>query len=280
MSYGPNPWQQAHWDWRAAGNFMCGGAGTGLLVFTAISGVQGLAATLLVLAGLGLVGLGLLCVWLEIGRPWRALNVFRKPGASWMSREALVSLLLFPLGLGLAAGLRTWAAPVLFVALGFVYCQARMVQAGKGIPAWREPLTVPLIVATGLAEGAGLFWLGNAWQPVGGAALGLLFVALLLARWVVWRIWRGRVAKIAAAPALAAIDRTGRSLQWLGSAVPLAFTALAFSGAAGSWSPILLGAAGLLAAGTGALFKFTLITRASYNQGFSLERFPVRGVAR
>ncbi len=280
MSYGPNPWQQAHWDWRAAGNFMCGGAGTGVLVFTAVSGVQGLAATLLVLAGLGLVGLGLLCVWLEIGRPWRALNVFRKPGASWMSREALVSLLLFPLGLGLALGLRTWAVPVLFVALGYLYCQARMVQAAKGIPAWREPLTVPLMMLTGLTEGAGLYWLGNAWQPVGGAMLGLLFVALLLARWVAWRIWRGRVAKVAAAPALAAIDHAGRSLQWLGSVVPLVLTVLAFSGVAGSASPILLGAAGLLAAGTGALFKFTLITRASYNQGFSLERFPVRGVAR
>jgi phenylacetyl-CoA:acceptor oxidoreductase subunit 2 len=280
MSYGPNPWQQAHWDWRAAGNFMCGGAGTGLLVFTAISGVQGLAATLLVLAGLGLIGLGLLCVWLEIGRPWRALNVFRKPGTSWMSREALVSLLLFPLGLGLALGLRTWAAPVVFVALGFVYCQARMVQAGKGIPAWREPLTVPLVVVTGLTEGAGLFWLGSVAQPVGGAMLGVLFCALLLARWLLWRAWRRRVAAVAAAQALAAIDRAGRSLQWLGSAVSLMLTVLAFSGVAGSASPIVLGAAGLLAAGTGAVFKFTLITRASYNQGFSLERFPVRGVAR
>ncbi|MEO8653291.1 MAG: DmsC/YnfH family molybdoenzyme membrane anchor subunit [Ramlibacter sp.] len=280
MSYGPNPWQQAHWDWRAAGNFIGGGAGTGLLVFTVLSRPQGMTATLLVLAGLVLVGLGLLCVWLEIGRPLRALNVFRKPGASWMSREATVSLLLFPLGLGLALGLRSWAAPVLFVALGYLYCQARMVQAGKGIPAWREPLTVPLMMLTGLAEGAGLYWLGASGQPVAGAALGLLFAVLLLARWVAWRIWRGRVARVAAAPALAAIDRAGRSLQWLGSAVPLVLTVLAFSGAAGSWSPILLGAGGALAALTGAQFKFTLITRASYNQGFALARLPVRGVAR
>lgn len=280
MSYGPNPWQQAHWDWRAAGNFMCGGAGTGLLVFTAVSGVQGLAATLLVLAGLGLVGLGLLCVWLEIGRPWRALNVFRKPGASWMSREALVSLLLFPLGLGLALGVRAWAAPVVFVALGFVYCQARMVQAGKGIPAWRERLTVPLIVITGLTEGAGLFWLGSVGRPVGGAMLGVLFCALLAVRWVLWRAWRARVARVAAAPALAAIDRAGRHLQWLGSALPLALTVIAFTGAAASWSPLLLAAAGVLAAATGMQFKFTLITRASYNQGFALARLPVRGVAR
>ncbi|HKB55298.1 MAG TPA: hypothetical protein VKD22_14975, partial [Ramlibacter sp.] len=76
MSYGPNPWQQAHWDWRAAGNFMCGGAGSGLIVFTVLSGTAGLAQVLLLLAGMGLVGLGLLCVWLEIGRPLRALNVF------------------------------------------------------------------------------------------------------------------------------------------------------------------------------------------------------------
>ena len=280
MSYGPNPWQQAHWDWRAAGNFMCGGAGTGLLVFTAVAGVQGLAATLLVLAGLGLVGLGLLCVWLEIGRPLRALNVFRKPGASWMSREAIVSLLLFPLGLGLALGLRAWAAPVVFVALGFVYCQARMVQAAKGIPAWREPLTVPLVVVTGLAEGAGLFWLGNAAQPVGGVMLGMSFCALLAVRWVLWRSWRRRVAPTMATPALAAIDKAGSKLQWLGSALPLVLTVTAFTGAAGSWSPWLLAVAGLLAAATGALFKFTLITRASYNQGFTLARLPVRGVAR
>ena len=25
--FGPNPWQQTSWDWRAAGNFICGGAG-------------------------------------------------------------------------------------------------------------------------------------------------------------------------------------------------------------------------------------------------------------
>jgi phenylacetyl-CoA:acceptor oxidoreductase subunit 2 len=242
--------------------------------------VQGLFGTLLVLAGLGLVGLGLLCVWLEIGRPLRALNVFRKPGASWMSREALVSLLLFPLGLGLALGLGSLAVPLLFVALGYMYCQARMVQAGKGVPAWREPLIVPLMIATALAEGAGLYWLGNAGQPVADAMLGLLFAVLLPARWLLWRTWRARVAKVAAGPALAAIDRAGRRLLWLGSTVPFALTVLAFAGVAGSWSPILLAAGGALAALAGLQFKLTLITRASYNQGFALARLPVRGVPR
>ena len=73
MSFGPAPWQQKSWDWRAAGNFICGGAGSGLIVFTVAAGAHGLALSMLMLGGLALVGDGLLCVWLEIGRPLRAL---------------------------------------------------------------------------------------------------------------------------------------------------------------------------------------------------------------
>jgi phenylacetyl-CoA:acceptor oxidoreductase subunit 2 len=280
-SYGPNPWQQAHWDWRAAGNFMCGGAGGGLVAFTVVAGTPRPVATLLLLAGLGLVGLGLLCVWLEIGRPLRALNVFLNPRTSWMTREALVSLVLFGLGLGLVAGFEAWGPPVVLAALGFMYCQARIVQAARGIPAWREPLTVPLLIVTGLAEGAGLFWLATAWQGRAGAMLAALFGALVLARWLLWRAWRSRVAACAAPKALAVIDRNGRSLQWLGGAASLALIALPATGlVGGAWAAALLALAGVLVAATGLLFKFTLITRASFNQGFALQRLPVRGVPR
>ncbi|MCM2252882.1 MAG: dimethyl sulfoxide reductase anchor subunit [Ramlibacter sp.] len=280
MSYGPNPWQQAHWDWRAAGNFICGGAGSGLVVFTLLSDAPRLPATLLLLAGLALVGLGLLCVWFEIGRPLRALNVFFNPHTSWMSREALVSLVLFGLGLGLAAGVQSWGVPAVVAALAFMYCQGRIVQASRGIPAWREPLTVPLFMATGLAEGAGLFWVATAWQGRTGALLPALFGAVVLARWLLWRAWRRRIAPVAAPKALAWIDRSGRKLQWLGSAAALALAAPAAAGLAGGWAAPLLALAGLLVAATGIHFKFTLITRASFNQGFALSRLPVRGVPR
>ena len=40
---GPEPWQQRSWDWRAAGNFIGGGVGTGLIVFAALSGAGGSA---------------------------------------------------------------------------------------------------------------------------------------------------------------------------------------------------------------------------------------------
>jgi phenylacetyl-CoA:acceptor oxidoreductase subunit 2 len=99
MSYGPNPWQQTNWDWRAAGNFVCGGAGGGLIVFAALSGAQGLALTVLLLGGMALVGTGLLCVWLELGRPLRALHVFFNPRTSWMTREAFAATLLIPVSL-------------------------------------------------------------------------------------------------------------------------------------------------------------------------------------
>ena len=279
MSYGPNPWQQAHWDWRAAGNFICGGAGAGLVIFTVLSGLQGLAATLAILAGLGLVGLGLLCVWLEIGRPLRALNVFINLRTSWMSREALVSVFLFALGLGLAAGVKSWVAPVVIAAVTFIYCQARIVQAARGIPAWREPLTVPLLITTGLAEGAGLFWLAAAWQSAGGTLLASMFGLLVLVRWGLWRAWRRRVASVSAPRALAQIHRTGPALQWIGTLLPLILAVVAATGLIpAAWTPVLLAAAGLGVAVTGAWFKFTLITRAAFNQGFALARLPVRGV--
>ena len=38
MSFGPKPWHQQSWDARAAANFMAGGAGSGLIFFTALAG--------------------------------------------------------------------------------------------------------------------------------------------------------------------------------------------------------------------------------------------------
>ena len=92
MSFGPDPWRQTQWDGRAALNFVAGGAGAGLLVAAALagSGATGSAGgagdaggSWPWLAGAALVMLGLFSVWLEIGRPWRALNVFRAPRRSW-----------------------------------------------------------------------------------------------------------------------------------------------------------------------------------------------------
>jgi phenylacetyl-CoA:acceptor oxidoreductase subunit 2 len=134
-----SPRQQRNWDWRAAANFIAGGAGGGLLLFNALVSVEPGLIRAAILLGLMLIGGGLTCVWFEIGRPWRALNVYRHFGTSWMTREAFVALVLFPVG---ALALLT-LQPLLvmlsgILGLAFLYSQARILAANKGIPAWRQ----------------------------------------------------------------------------------------------------------------------------------------------
>ncbi|HET8748099.1 MAG TPA: DmsC/YnfH family molybdoenzyme membrane anchor subunit [Ramlibacter sp.] len=270
---------QPHWDWRAAGNFVCGGAGSGLAFFGAVCATEVLRVPL-VLAGMGLVGLGLFFVWLEIGRPLRAPNVLVHLRTSWMSREALAAVVLFALGLGLVLGMHWRAWPTALTALVFLYCQARILGAARGIPAWRHPLTVPLLVLTGLTEGLALLWLLGAWARP-SLLLALPLAALVLARAGLWRLWRVRLGQDAPLPALRAIDAQAPVLLWAGTAAPLAALALAaLTGSLPLLQATLLAAAGLLAAFAGGWFKFTLVTRTGYQQGFSLPRMPVRGVPR
>ncbi|MCA0239579.1 MAG: phenylacetyl-CoA:acceptor oxidoreductase [Proteobacteria bacterium] len=276
MNRHADPRQQRHWDARAAGNFIGGGAGCGLLLFTTLAGAQGSLRQGLVAAALLLVAAGLLCVWAEIGRPWRALNVFLHPQTSWMSREAALAPPL------LACGAAALAWPVLqplaaLLAAAFLYCQARILQAAHGIPAWREPLTVPLLVATGVTEGAGLYWLAAPAWGAGSMAAWIAFGALLALRFAIGARWYRRLAGNLPAAALRAVDRAGHGYN-AGSLLPLALVAVVL---AAPLSPPLQGLlqalAGGLAAAGGMLFKFMLVTRAGFKQGFALPHLPVRG---
>jgi len=275
MSFGPNPRQQTQWDWRAAGNFMGGGAGSGLVMITALSGVQGVGAAVLLLAGLALIGLGLACVWAELGRPLRAMNVFANPRTSWMTREAIAATLLMPVGF--AAAYCTWTGTLNIVwlaallALAFIYCQSRMLQGARGIVAWREPMSVQLLLATSLAEGAGLFLLARPWH--GSSLAALLLTVLVLARAGLWLLYRQRLAGRLAPRAKTALGRAGRVLLIGGTLLPLALVVASYA-VAGQALVVL---AGLLAALAGSYMKLVLVTRAGYNQGFVLEQVPVRG---
>lgn len=276
MSYGPNPWQQLHWDARAAVNFMTGGAGSGLIVFSALAGGP-LWAWLI---GAALIAAGLLSVAMEIGRPLRSLNVYINPRTSWMSREAIAALVLFAGVAGVWFGVPMAPALAALAALVFVYCQGQMLRRAKGIQAWREPRIVPLVIATGLAEGGGL-WLVTA----GGDANWLVWAllgALLLARWALWRAWRARLAK-APRRALEQIDRAGsRFLAGTLLALAAVLPALVAPATAlgGVLLPLAAWLAGLFALAGGWWFKFTLITRAAFNQGFAIPHLPVRGARR
>lgn len=149
---------QKHWDVRAALNFMLGGSGAGLMIWTALLEV---GSPYPVALSLALVGAGLLSVWLEIGRKLRAAHVFFNPFTSWMTRESFAALALFILG-GAALVYPELRIGAAIMAGAFLYSQARILRAAKGIPAWRTPLVVPLIVLSGLAEGAALLLLFDA----------------------------------------------------------------------------------------------------------------------
>jgi phenylacetyl-CoA:acceptor oxidoreductase subunit 2 len=184
--------------------------------------------------------------------------VLFNPYTSWMARESFAALLLFPLALGSILTLRLIPAAAL-AALVFLWCQARILRASRGIPAWRTPRIVPLVMSTGLAEGAGLA-LFFAQEPLLLTAFSLA-VAARAAAWLYY----------AAATRNAMLVPAGKNLLVLGTAGALACAV------GGLYSTPLAWLAASAAVGTGWWLKFTLVTRASAYQGFSLPHLPVRG---
>jgi phenylacetyl-CoA:acceptor oxidoreductase subunit 2 len=121
---------QQSWDARAAADFVAGGAGDGLVVFAALAG----GSRWTFLLGAALVALGIASVALEIGRPLRALHVYRNPHTSRMSGEAIVALLLFGCVAAARPGVPLAGGAAGLAALAFVYCQGRMLQPPAGLP--------------------------------------------------------------------------------------------------------------------------------------------------
>jgi phenylacetyl-CoA:acceptor oxidoreductase subunit 2 len=272
------PRQQRQWDWRAAANFVAGGAGGGLLICAAAVSFSATDVRSLVLFALALIAAGLTCVWFEIGRPWRALNVYRHFRTSWMTREATVAPLLFTCGaLALLTGR---GSLILFTGLlgaAFLYSQARMLAADKGIPAWRHPLCLPVVVATGLAEGAGFLTAASPLLlPNSFAGVATALIALLALRAVLWKRYLfGLKADGAPERCLRSLEAIDLRLVILGHVLPAVLAAAAALGVPGAGTWMI--AAGLLSVAGGWMLKYTLVTRAAFTQGFALKHLPVRG---
>lgn len=288
LSGSGTPRLQQNWDARAACNFIGGGSGTGLLLTAAVAFASGWNYFLAGALAIALIGFGLSMVWLEIGRPLRALNVFFHPQTSWMTREALLALPLLTLG-ALAVLLdqpfvflpfqahmpvAVLAATAAILGLAFLYCQARILHASKGVPAWSEPALQPLIVITGVAEGLGLLLFLTALAappPVWAVPAAIIAV---LARAGAWDYYRQRLKTRAPAPAVAALDRISVPVHLLGHALPAALLVcvLLFPS-----THALAAVAGLALAAVGAWIKFAVVTRAAFTQGFSIPFAPIRG---
>jgi phenylacetyl-CoA:acceptor oxidoreductase subunit 1 len=277
---GVEPWHQQHWDWKAAGNFICGGAGTGLFTFATIASLRHGAQFSLVWIALALVALGLFFVLLKIGRPLRFIYVLRQPQRSWMSREAWIAAAFFPL-----AALAGWyetpplMIPAAILGLLFLFSQAMILKESKGIPAWRMPLIVPLMIATGMAEGCGLLLVATAFLPSLRPMTELTAVIIVILGALRGWTWRSYIIAlfIDGAPkrTLEVLHAFGSWFFIFGLAAP--FVLIVLSLLAPQFAFLLFPLAGGCVAAAGGALKFVLVTRAGYNQGFALPHTPVRG---
>ncbi len=277
--------RQTFWDARAAMNFTFGGMASGLIVAAFVAWLAGLlpersALSAAFVAGAVFMAFGLFCVFLEIGRKLRFLHALRRPGSSWMTREIYAAALLYPAILA-DVFLGGAALPVLVAAAAaaFLYCQARILHAAKGIPSWRVPLIPPMLVASGLLEGCALLAAGAAIGGLAAAVAPLAGAVVLLAAGnaALWYLYRARAVDYGIG-ALARRDLASASpfVVGLGHAAPivLCLASLAVDPPAAAW---LAAAGGISAFLGGVLWKFAVITRACHEQGFALPAVPQRG---
>lgn len=273
-----SPRQQRNWDWRAAANFIAGGAGGGLLLWSALASPDLTTARAAILLGLVLIGSGLTCVWFEIGRPWRALNVYRHIQTSWMTREAVVALFVFAAG-GWAVLLPHAFTLALAGALGlaFLYSQARILAANKGIPAWRNPASIPLMVATGLVEGCGfLMCVVGVSAAAFNSGLLLIFIALVALRAWFWTKYLATLATEGAPDgAMSVLNGIRTPFVVLGHLAPVLVAVASLAGMLGQGALHFI--AGTLAVAGGWLLKYTLVRKAAFTQGLALMHLPRRG---
>ncbi len=282
--------RQTFWDARAAMNFIMGGMASGLMVAACTAWLAGIVAdvpmllAVYVAAGV-FMAIGLFFVLLEIGRKARFLRVLLRPQSSWMTRETYAVATIYPaLLLDLFLPHPALHALIALSAAVFLYCQAKILYAGKGIPAWRAPLIPAMLVATGLFEGVGLLAaflavIGTGGLPAGSVVpVGIAIVVLAGLNAALWRRYRSTAASVGIGP-LARADLAAASPFVIGvghvAPILLCLVALVLAGPATAFW--LAAAAGVTAFAGGAVWKFTLITRACHQQGFAIPAMPRRG---
>lgn len=168
------------------------GAGLGLLVLLVLVDLATGAfdaGTVLVIgvAAMALVTAGLVSSTFHLANPrnaWRAMSQFRR---SWLSREGVFALLLYPAALAyLASAAFGWGGAVhvlaglatLVLAWATLFCTGMIYACLKTIPRWHSPLVPLNYVLLGHFSGA-LLLLAFA-APRGVPAGGLAMLALLL----------------------------------------------------------------------------------------------------
>ena len=172
------------------------GAGLGLLVWLVLLNSTGFAGGIptesfiqILATGLGLTTAGLISSTLHLANPrnaWRAFSQFR---TSWLSREGVLAVALYPVAIlygllvtmGSAGALSAGVGLLLaLLALGVLYCTGMIYACLKTVPRWHTQLVPAAYVLLGLYSGAliGLPFIACADSPVAPPAT---FALVLLA---------------------------------------------------------------------------------------------------
>ena len=158
--------KQSTWGRPALANFILGGTAASfyLIRFILIKfqlGQQELlhSFSTLILSPF-LVGLGLLCVAAEAGRPSRSRYMLRRLGRSWMSLEAVTAVLFIIVVIAKFFVSNTFLElGAVLAASGLLFSQGMLAYKASAVTAWNVPSVSLVFVTSSLATGAGLLLL-------------------------------------------------------------------------------------------------------------------------
>jgi DMSO reductase anchor subunit len=158
-----SPTRQKSWGLFPVALFCIVGMGTGLYLINSIlivvsGGLNnfykqpfqfGVIACATIVCGFALIVF-------DVGRPRRAISVLFGLKRAWISRE-IVSLLLFLscVILDHLSGFVHWRFLSIAAALMLLFSQGSIIFQCQGISAWKNPLTIPLFISSGLLSGFG-----------------------------------------------------------------------------------------------------------------------------
>jgi DMSO reductase anchor subunit len=184
------------------------GAGFGLLMWLTLAALlHGQAsdwrfAAIACATAVILIGFGLMASTFHLGRPERAWRAFTQWRSSWLSREALAALAVFPLAIafallwaGLVASPRLLslaALGTLLMCMASLYCTAKIYSSLSTIRQWHHPLVDAGYFLWALATGSVLLVVLSTAFGVNAPALGRIsaffLVSVALCKWSYWRM--------------------------------------------------------------------------------------------
>lgn len=175
---------QTGWGFPIALYFFFSGTGASLFLLSLL-----VHSPLGIVIDLFFLGIGVICLFFDLGKPWRFWKAFVKPGSSWISRGTYFLTILFLFDLIYAVmGFPSppWLIKVLFgaVAILVVLYPGLVISYSPSIVLWNHSLMPVLFglhsVVNGLAIGLALVpSLKDEWKGVASLFLGLLLLLLV-----------------------------------------------------------------------------------------------------